>query len=83
MECEEFCYYQVDPRCYIDKCSMEPTFSFPNTIQDVICSNNVDLERLLQMETNLMDFDFIDQDGIMGLDKGEYAIFGNETEQKV
>ncbi|XP_057495644.1 protein NODULATION SIGNALING PATHWAY 2-like [Actinidia eriantha] len=62
---------------------MEPTFSFPNTIQDVICSNDVDLERLLQMETNLMDFDFIDQDGIMGLDKGEYAIFGHETEQKV
>lgn len=48
---------------------MERAFSYlPNTPQDLV-SNDVDIEKLLQLETELMDFDFIDDEAIARLEE--------------
>ncbi|XP_059639599.1 protein NODULATION SIGNALING PATHWAY 2-like [Cornus florida] len=74
MECEEI-HYPFEPTTYIDELhecsSFETTFPFQNdppnssnTTPEVI-SSDVDIESLLQIETNLMDFDLIDEDAIV------------------
>ncbi|KAM7523578.1 hypothetical protein LguiA_013480 [Lonicera macranthoides] len=50
------------------ECGMEMAFSYlPNTPQELV-SNEVDIEKLLQLETELMDFDFIDDEAIAQLE---------------
>ncbi|KAA8531021.1 hypothetical protein F0562_005731 [Nyssa sinensis] len=91
MECEEI-HYSVEPS-YIDELhefNLETSFSFNNdnpispiTILDVN-SNDVDIESLLQIAADCMNFDFIDQDSIMGLENVEEAMLGShEMNQEV
>ncbi|KAK2981397.1 hypothetical protein RJ640_009968 [Escallonia rubra] len=73
MEYQEL-HYDIEPKNYVDEllqCSLESTFSFlidhpnsPNTNQEET-PIDVDIERLLQLETELMEFDFINPDAIM------------------
>lgn len=69
----------------IHECSLNTTFLlqndhpiFRNTTQDLFF-DDIDIERLVQLESELMDFDFIDQDGVNGLvNELETTTWGNE-----
>ncbi|CAK9162556.1 unnamed protein product [Ilex paraguariensis] len=90
MEFEEI-HYDIESS-YIDllpECSLETIFCFQNdeplsssTLEDVI-SNEVDIERLLQIEGDLMDFDFIDQETIMGIEDVDETVLDHEVNQDV